>query len=174
MAEVPDVSARLERAVDELDGTIKDIRRTIFALGALDSGTDVQTEIEKLVGRAAATMKLTPTLRIEGPIRSMVDAHIVPDLLAVLGETLSNASRHAEASSVEVVVSVGEDVVLQVIDNGKGMAEGVAESGLGNMRQRAVKHGGTFAVRSEPGLGTCVTWTVPAASDSGDASLVRS
>ena len=32
-SEAPEVSARLERAVDELDGTIKDIRRTIFALG---------------------------------------------------------------------------------------------------------------------------------------------
>ena len=37
LAVVPDVSARLERAVDELDGTIKDIRRTIFALGTMDA-----------------------------------------------------------------------------------------------------------------------------------------
>ena len=36
----PEVSARLERAVDDLDGTIKDIRRTIFALGSLDATVD--------------------------------------------------------------------------------------------------------------------------------------
>ena len=161
LAMEPEVSSRLERAVDELDGTIKDIRRTIFALGSLDSSTDVQTEIERLVSRAASAMKFTPTLRVEGPVRSMVGAHVVPDLLAVLGEALSNASRHADASSVEVLVTAGEDVVLQVSDDGKGMADSVVESGLGNMRQRAAKHGGTFTVRSQPGLGTTLTWSVP-------------
>ena len=47
-------------------------------------------------------------------------------------------------------------------DDGKGMDEGVLESGLDNMRQRALKHEGTFAVHSEPGAGTTVTWAVPA------------
>jgi signal transduction histidine kinase len=162
-AVVPDVSARLERAVDELDGTIKDIRRTIFALGTMDATTDVQTEIERIVERAAATMKCKPTMRIEGPVRSLVGALIAPDLLAVLGEALSNATRHAEASTVDILVSAGDQVVVRVTDDGKGMDGQVAESGLDNMRQRALKHGGTFTVSSEPGAGTTVTWTVPAA-----------
>ena len=157
----PDLSARLERAVDELDGTIKDIRRTIFALGSLDATTDAQTEIERLVDRAAGTMKFRPTLRIEGPVRTLVGADVVPDLLAVLGELLSNASRHAEATTVEVLIAAGDQIVVQVTDDGKGMAEDILESGLGNMRQRATKHGGTFEVRSEPGQGTSVTWSVP-------------
>jgi two-component system, NarL family, sensor histidine kinase DevS len=162
---VPEVSARLERAVDELDGTIKDIRRTIFALGSMDSTTDLQTEIERIVNRAADTMKLQPTIRIEGPVRSLVGELIAPDLLAVLGEALSNASRHAAASAVEVLVSAGDEIVVRVTDNGKGMDEVVLESGLDNMRQRALKHRGTFVVHSEPGAGTSVTWTVPTTPD---------
>ena len=162
LAQVPDVSARLERAVDELDGTIKDIRRTIFALGAMDASTDVQTEIERIVDRAAATLKFQPTIRIEGPVRTLVGALIAPDLLAVLGEALSNASRHAEASAVDVLVSAGDEIVVRVTDDGKGMDEDVLESGLGNMRQRAHKHGGTFVVTSESGAGTTITWAVPA------------
>ena len=161
MAVHPDVSARLEQAVDELDGTIKDIRRTIFALGTMDASTDVQTEVERIVDRAAATLKFQPTMRFEGPVRSLVDALIAPDLLAVLGEALSNASRHAEASAVDVLVSAGEEVVVRVTDDGKGMDDQVHESGLDNMRQRALKHGGTFAVHSVPGAGTTVTWAVP-------------
>ena len=31
-------------------------------------------------------------------------------------------------------------------DDGRGIDEGVLESGLGNMRERAQKHGGTFSV----------------------------
>jgi signal transduction histidine kinase len=42
------------------------------------------------------------------------------------------------------------------------MDETVLESGLGNMRQRAHKHGGTFEVQSASGAGTTVTWAVPA------------
>ena len=71
LAEVPDVSARLERAVDELDGTIKDIRRTIFALGAMDASTDVQTEIERIVDRAARHDEVPADApdRRPGPVR---------------------------------------------------------------------------------------------------------
>ena len=105
----PDLAARLEQAVDDLDGTIKDIRRTIFALGSLDASADVQTEITRIVDRAAATMKFRPSLRFEGPVRTLVGGELAPDLLAVLGEALSNASRHAEASRVDVLVAAGDD-----------------------------------------------------------------
>jgi signal transduction histidine kinase len=168
LATEPELAQRLERAVDDLDGTIKDIRRTIFSLGTLDTTADLQTEVERIVDRAAATMKFRPALRIEGPLRSVVGAHLAPDLLAVLGEALSNTSRHAEASAVEVLITVGAEVALRVSDNGKGMQEEVLESGLGNMRQRAIKHGGRFAVHSESGAGTTVTWAVPASRAAGD------
>jgi two-component system, NarL family, sensor histidine kinase DevS len=162
LSDDPELSSRLGRAVDDLDATIKDIRRTIFALGSMDTAADVQTEIERIVDRAAAVLKFRPTLRLEGPVRNAVSADVAPDLLAVLGEGLSNASRHAEATSVEVLVSAGDRIVVRVSDDGKGMAGDVLESGLGNMRQRAHKHGGTFDVQSAAGAGTTVTWAVPA------------
>jgi signal transduction histidine kinase len=158
----PELSARLGRAVDDLDATIKDIRRTIFALGSMDAAADVQTEIERIVDRAAAVLKFRPTLRLEGPVRSTVTGEVVPDLLAVLGEALSNASRHADATSVHVLVSAGDRIVVRVSDDGRGIDEQVPESGLGNIRQRAHKHGGSFEVQSTPGAGTTVTWAVPA------------
>ncbi|MBJ7359315.1 GAF domain-containing protein [Nocardioides sp.] len=155
------VTARLATAVDDLDETIKDIRRTIFALGTLADSTDLQTEVTRLVDRAASTLKFRPTLRVEGPVRTLVPDHVAPDLLAVLGESLSNASRHAEATTVEVLVSAGDEIRVLVSDNGRGMGEGVRESGLGNMRERALKHGGTLSVTSNAGVGTTVDWRVP-------------
>jgi signal transduction histidine kinase len=158
----PDLSGRLEQAVDDLDGTIKDIRRTIFALGSLDASSDLLSEIARIVDRAQATLKFRPTLHIEGPVRTLVGDDLAPDLLAVLGEALSNASRHARASAVEVLVAVtGEGIVLRVTDDGKGFEDEVAESGLGNMRDRAFKHGGEFTIHSTSGAGTIVTWSVP-------------
>jgi signal transduction histidine kinase len=90
---------------------------------------------------------------------------LAPDVLAVLGEALSNASRHSRASRVEVLVSVFEgQVVIEVSDNGRGMAADVLESGLANMRERAHKRGGSLEIRSATGVGTTVTWMVPATS----------
>jgi signal transduction histidine kinase len=161
---VPDDESarRVRQAIVEIDDTIKDIRRAIFALGTLEGSTDLQSEVEKLVDRAAATMKLRPKLRLEGPIRTTVPAAFGPDLLAVVGEALTNVSRHAHASSVEVRVVVHHDTLdVSIADDGVGMPSDVLESGLHNMRERAAGHGGELSVDSEAGAGTTVTWRVP-------------
>ena len=153
---------RLRQAIVDIDDTIKDIRRAIFALGTLEGSTDLQTEIEILVDRAAATMKLRPKLRLEGPIRTTVPAAVTPDLLAVVGEALTNVSRHAHASTVEVRVVVDHDTLeVSVADDGRGMPADVLESGLHNLRERAAGHGGELVVESEAGTGTTLTWSVP-------------
>jgi signal transduction histidine kinase len=158
----PDVVTRLDQAVDDLDATIKDIRRSIFALASTDASHDIQVEVTRLVDRAAGTLKFRPTLRFEGPVRTLVGGDLAPEVLAVLGEALSNASRHADARSVDVLLSAGSEVVLRVSDDGRGLDESVAESGLRNMRERAERRGGTFVVESVLGEGTSVTWSVPA------------
>jgi signal transduction histidine kinase len=153
---------RLRQAVVDIDDTIKDIRRAIFALGTLEGSTDLQTEIEILVDRAAATMKLRPKLRLEGPIRTTVPAAVTDDLLAVVGEALTNVSRHAHASTVEVRVVVDHDTLEVIVtDDGIGMPSDALESGLHNMRERAAGHGGELVVESEAGTGTTLTWSVP-------------
>ena len=161
LSDRPEVAERLERAVDDIDATIKDIRRTIFALGTMETSEDIQAEVSRLVDRAAATLKFRPQLRFEGPVRSLVAKELAPDLLAVLGEALSNASRHAHASSVTVVLEAGDEIVLTVADDGRGIEGGVAESGLANIRRRAEQRGGRFVVESEPGEGTILRWVVP-------------
>ena len=157
----PEVTTRLSQAVDDLDDTIKDIRRTIFALGSLGESEDIQAEVTRLVDRAATTMKFRPVVQFDGPVRSLISTQVAPDLLAVLGEALSNASRHAEATRVQVLLAVGDEINLTVVDDGRGIADHVAESGLSNMRERAHKHGGRLTVVSAPGEGTTITWIVP-------------
>ena len=160
----PDVAARLDQAVDDIDGTIKDIRRSIFALASTDVSHDIQAEVTRLVDRAAGTLKFRPTLRFEGPVRTLVAGDLAPDLLAVLGEALSNASRHADARSVEILLVAGDQIVLRVADDGRGLGGQVHESGLRNMRERAERRGGSLLVESAPGQGTTLTWSVPTAS----------
>jgi signal transduction histidine kinase len=162
MVDEPDVASRLDAAVDDLDATIKDIRRSIFALGSMGDAADIQAEVTRMVDRAAGTLKFRPTLTFEGPVRTLIGPDVAPDVLAVLAEALSNASRHAEASAVTVLLSAGAQITLTVGDNGRGLPARVAESGLSNMRERAERLGGACVVSSKPGSGTTVRWSVPA------------
>lgn len=160
LAESPRVSHRLEQAIDDLDATVRDIRRTIFALGSGDAAADLQTAVTRLVDRAATTLKFRPELTLEGPLRTMVAEDVAPHLLAVLGETLSNAARHSGADRVQVRITVGRDLELVVADTGGGLPAGVTESGLRNVRERAAQLGGSCRVDSSD-EGTVVTWSVP-------------
>jgi signal transduction histidine kinase len=161
LSDRPEVTDRLDSAVDDLDATIKDIRRSIFALGSLDDAADIQAEVTRMVDRAESTLKFRPSLAFDGPVRSLIGPEAAPHVLAVLGEALSNAARHAGASAASVTLSVSDTVTLTVTDNGIGLPAGVAESGLSNMRQRAEGLGGHCHVTGTPGVGTTVVWSVP-------------
>ncbi len=158
-----EVARRLELAVDDLDTTIKDIRTTIFALGAPDAGVDLEGEVTRLVDRAASTLNSRPVLVFEGEVGARVGVDEAPDLLAVLSEALSNAARHAGASRVEVRLGVADDdITLEVVDDGGGIPVGVTESGLRNMRLRAERRGGSCEILPAEGGGTRVRWRIPA------------
>ena len=64
----PDVTARLESAVDDLDETIKDVRTTIFRLGARAGGgaSGLRHLIDSEVVRSRQALGFLPRLRIEG------------------------------------------------------------------------------------------------------------
>lgn len=160
-SEQPELTKRLGVAIDDLDQTIADIRRTIFALGTADDAADIQAEVARVVDRAAAALGFRPSLRFSGPVRTLVGRDVAPEVIAVLGEALSNAARHAGASKVDVLLSARREIVLEVNDNGVGIPDEVAESGLRNMRTRAERLGGRCTVTAAPTGGTKVCWTVP-------------
>ena len=156
---------RIAQAVDDIDATIKDIRRTIFALSNTHSADDVRSDILETVRRATPTLGFTPTLRTEGPLDSAISPTVRAHLVAVLGEALTNVAKHAQATLVTVLVRVSDDVTLIVTDNGVGMEKPDRSSGLRNMRERAQTLGGDFVVDSSPGEGTTLIWAVPARSE---------
>ncbi|MEO3779675.1 GAF domain-containing sensor histidine kinase [Micromonospora sp. B11E3] len=161
MATRPEVAKRINAAVDDLDDTIRDIRRTIFELRTPMSAA-LRTEIREAVDVAAASLGFRPTLELTGPIDSAVPDSIRPDVTAVLRESLSNAVRHAEASRVAVAVRVEAGwVAVTVTDDGRGCAPDAARGGLVNLRERAERHGGKFEVCPASPRGTRLHWTVP-------------
>lgn len=159
----PELSERLERVVDDLDETIKDVRRTIFQLRSRNVVDGLRQEVEGVVADAADALGFAPRLRIEGPL-STVPAAVGDELLAVLRETLTNVARHAAARRTEVRVRVGGEIEVSVRDDGVGIPEHTARrSGLGNLAERAAALGGTFEVTAADGGGTLARWRVPRA-----------
>jgi signal transduction histidine kinase len=162
------VADRIGTAVDQLDETIKDIRRTIFELANPERSADLRDDVEEIVTESLPSLGFRPEVRTDGPVNSGVSDEIRPHLLAVLREALSNVARHAGATAATVGIEVGHSVVLTVQDDGHGWQHttghgGVAPGrGLPNMRARAEQFGGSCELTSGPDNGTRVTWQVPA------------
>ncbi|GLZ09391.1 histidine kinase [Actinomadura sp. NBRC 104412] len=168
LVERRDAASRIQRSVDDLDDTIRQIRSTIFALqaGPEEEGT-LRGRLRALVDAATERLGFAPSERLDGLLDTAVPPETGEHLLAVAQEALSNIARHAHASEAAVTVQVGGDeVVLRVEDNGVGIPEGGRRSGLRNMRQRAEALGGSFSTAPRPGGGTILTWAVPL--DTGD------
>jgi signal transduction histidine kinase len=162
LAERPEVTTRLSTAVDDIDATIKDIRRTIFELSAPPESRDLRAQLGDALEVVAPALGFLPHLTTVGPVDAAVGDEVRGHLLAVLREALANAARHAAATTVEVVVAVGDEVVLTVRDDGVGYRPGERRSGVRNMTERAEALGGTLSVGSRADGGTELVWRVPA------------
>jgi signal transduction histidine kinase len=134
----PEVADRVSSAVDALDETIREIRSAIFSLQSHSDSkrNGLRVKILEVVEEMTVPLGFAPSLRLVGPLDEDVPAGAGEQLLVALREALSNAARHASASSVEVTVDCGSDLVLRVRDNGKGLGASRRRSGLANLAER--------------------------------------
>ncbi|MFI5530246.1 GAF domain-containing protein [Kitasatospora sp. NPDC051853] len=164
LIEHPGAAERVLRAVGDLDETIKIIRSTIFGLRARDEpGRDgLRARAVRTAEAAQAVLGFAPQLAMEGLLDTDVPAETAEHVLAVLGEALSNAARHAGAKRVAVSLrATGSRVLLTVEDDGTGIPAGGRRSGLRNLAERAARLGGTFELETPAGGGTRLVWTAP-------------
>ncbi|MCX5599803.1 GAF domain-containing protein [Streptomyces phaeochromogenes] len=166
----PEAVERLSRTVDDLDDTIKIIRSTIFGLrahgGGAKEGGGLRGRVSEAVKVSATSFGFAPALRVEGLVDTDVPGEVADHALAVLGEALSNAVRHSGAHSVDVHLQCARgELALTVTDDGCGVPDGVARSGLKNLEDRARALGGTLTLGERPqGGGTRLVWRVPTGS----------
>jgi len=92
----------------------------------------------------------------------------------VVQEALTNIARHAQATRAQIALLFRDDAVeVEVEDDGLGFdlqeATSTRERGLGlfGMRERVELIGGTFAIDSRIGQGTCINVRVPITSWGG-------
>lgn len=161
-----EAAARVDRAIESLNLTIRDIRNFIFGLRPeLLEEADLAASISTLADEFRLNTLIDVELDLEATPRAIPpEARI--QLLQIAREALSNIARHARASRASIAVSVeGETLRLVIADNGRGFDPSVprdaAHQGLRNMADRATELGGELAIESTPGAGTRIIVTLP-------------
>ncbi len=97
-----------------------------------------------------------------------LDEEVEIGVYRIVQEALTNAVRHAQATTVAVMLAVqGATLRLEVSDDGRGFAadDGLHQPRLGlmAMQERALALGGRVEVTSAPGRGTSVELVCPTA-----------
>ena len=156
----PEVADRVSSAVDALDETIREIRSAIFSLqshGDLKPYRPAGEDPGSRGGddRAARVRPLAAAGRAAG--RRRCRARSASSCCVALREALSNAARHAGASSVDVTVDCGGDLVLRVRRQRQGARRrSTRRSGLANLAERAA--GWAASCGSGPPRAGAPTW----------------
>ena len=150
-----EVERRVERAIDSLHLTIRDIRNFIFGLRPeLLSGATLMTGLAAIVEEFRHNSMIDVELHA-GAMDVEPDPTTTAHLLGVVNEALSNIARHSGASRATVWISAEPDgsLRLRIEDNGRGFDPAAVGSlghqGLANMRSRVATVGATMDIESD-------------------------
>lgn len=173
------VQARWEHDAAGARAALADVRRSTH-----EAMVEMQAMLQQLCPAPLATVGLVEALREQvealgyrtgaevtsalGPLPD--DGRLLPGtqeaLFRIAQEALANVARHARARQVAVRLGTeGDDLLLEVRDDGQGFDPTQAASGMGmsNMQERALALGGSLEVASQRGTGTTIRIRVPLA-----------
>jgi len=125
--------------------------------------------IQYLADHALKNEGIKIYVQIKG-IQSKLDPSIENVLFRVAQEAINNISRHSGVLEANIVLEYSQDIINMLIhDAGRGFIienDSVRYGGLGiaGMRERVDSVGGTFALKTAPGIGTRIEVSVPGKS----------
>jgi signal transduction histidine kinase/ligand-binding sensor domain-containing protein len=171
---------RLAHAMSK--SSLDEVRRSIWVLRAQTAKGQggLAVRLSESLRQLTAGKGPEATIEIHGQPRPLPVA-VERNLLRIAHEAVSNAVRHSEAETMNVVLDFGDDgLLLRVRDDGRGFdfeshlaASGVEHFGLLGISERARALGGELRVESRLGEGTEVFCRIPygARADSADREI---
>jgi signal transduction histidine kinase len=149
----------LAEAHEDAKAALAELRNLVRGLHPAvleDRGLDAA--LSGVAARMAIPVRLTVDLpRRPSPVIEAVAYFVV-------SESLTNITKHAQASQAEVVVQrAGERLHIIVSDDGAGGADPARGTGLTGLAKRAASVDGTFEIASPPGGPTLITVDLPCA-----------
>jgi PAS domain S-box-containing protein len=148
-----------------VDRAIQCVRSVSTSLRPMALDMGLVAAIETQCAEFAARTEISCTFSAQQDLMPMDEARAV-EVYRIVQESLTNISRYAQASRVQVTLDYsGNALCLEVRDNGRGFLatqpQQVKSFGLLGMRERAMALGGNLDIVSVPGQGTVVGLTVP-------------
>jgi len=162
------VVSAIDRLIGDVNAIIRDIRNYIFDLRPLRlRGTDLVGALAELMRETRVNTLINTSVVVEeeAPCRSLTEEQ-VSQLYHIAHEAVSNAQKHARATSITAEVYEQDGAFrMRVSDNGQGFdpANNNRQTGRGmmNMAERVRAIGGHLWVESAPGQGTTLTVELP-------------
>lgn len=161
-AEPDSVAHRLDKAVNDLNQVIRDIRSYIFHLRPAAYGASTLTEaLLDLAEEVRVNSLIDVEVEVGDVDGSRLANDVAENLFHVAQEALANVSKHSHATRAWIRLRADSDAVaLTVRDNGRGFdtpsSSGLGHRGLGNIADRAHAIGGSLQLTSTVGAGTTV------------------
>jgi signal transduction histidine kinase len=159
-----EMQRRLSESIEMVNEGVRSVRTICSGLrpGVLDDlGLPAAIEWQ------ASDFTTRTGIRCEVSVPSF-DLSLTPEqttaLFRIFQESLTNISRHAEATCVQVDLYPDDQyLVLEIADNGKGFSEKEASGSLGilGMKERARSGGGELQVIASPGNGATISVRIP-------------
>ena len=143
--------------------TLHDVRRLAVELRpkALDD-FGLVAALERL--RDTFAEQTGMRVELEASVGDRLPSDVETALYRIVQEALTNIVKHAQASSVSLVVTRSDRAITAVIeDDGSGFAANGGGEGLGllGMAERLALLGGTLKTESSPGAGATIVAEVP-------------
>jgi PAS domain S-box-containing protein len=152
----------IERVATMVDNTMVDVRSYIFDLqpSAL-TGRNTEQGLRLLAENFEKASAIPCSVDIDpGALTGLEGA--AAQLIQIAREALSNVARHSRATHCWLELHrQGDEIVLEIRDDGRGFEAGQAGNGLKNVRGRAAQIGARVEFISEPGKGSTVRVTAP-------------
>jgi PAS domain S-box-containing protein len=152
-------SIRLQQAC------INEIRDLSKRLSAPSLGNiNPKDSIKELVDTVAATNQFELHLDTSDLANIKISQELHLAIYRIVQEHLTNILKHAEASRVQIFFDhVDHELILKIIDNGKGFNPKQNSSGIGisNMKTRAETVKGRLFINSAPGIGSVLIVHLP-------------
>jgi signal transduction histidine kinase len=146
------IVAGLTEALTDLQELSRGIHPAILSQGGLAPA--LRTLARRSTIPVELDLDLEADLRLPAPIE--VAGYFVAS------EALANATKHAQASRIEVSLAPCDGILLLSIrDDGVGGADAARGSGLVGLTDRVEALGGTIDIESAPGGGTSLVVTLP-------------
>ncbi len=166
----PEERETLQDIISDAATCLRETRQSVAGLRAIpgpDSG--LAASVERAVKEITETKLVRTKLSLDRTNRQL-PPDVEYNLLRIVREAVNNAVKHSGADQIDVALRSSSDAIrITIKDDGSGFSRDDAASpgpghyGIIGMKERASQIGAALDLVTQPGAGTTITLTLPAA-----------